>query len=318
MYRSSPGLRYCTTTLTQIVFLAGTVHLLSAINSTNSPKRHSNAVAAAEACQSALNEMGQSWKCATQSAEILRRLTVEWCGEGGGQGDQEHRGGLKRGRSIEDEASASMDLHRNLWDPSWGSIADPLPPLPHLPSQSTSAEPYVRTSSLLPPVQLLTSSATQVINLYDRMPSTSAPPLPTYHPPASFGRYQPPIPAPALTTTSTPSFTRYQPPQSSLPPSVDPAFAPMSSFSDYCSTNPFPFSGGGAETPSNDTMRIDPFASGDIFALLQGQDGFGALEMMPMGGWAGHGLGEGEGGEGMDERAEELPQWLKDLGMVGR
>jgi hypothetical protein len=162
MHRVSPGLRYSTITLTQLTFLAGTVHLLSAINSGDAPKRHATSLAASDSCQRALREMGQSWKCATQSAEILRRLTEEWCGTSatGADGRLGLGGGVKRARPEEEDEKAPMDLHRNLWDSSWGRLADMETPesLPRLPDLPTSTEgsqpPYVSGSSVLCSYQL--------------------------------------------------------------------------------------------------------------------------------------------------------------------
>lgn len=155
MHRVSPSLRYSTITLTQVAFLAGTVHLLSAINSgADAPKRFATSLAASEDCQRALREMGQSWKCATQSAEILRRLTEEWCGTSatGAEGRLGLGGGVKRARPEEEDEKAPMDLHRNLWDSSWGRLADmetpeSLPRLPDLPTHAESSQaPYVSCS----------------------------------------------------------------------------------------------------------------------------------------------------------------------------
>lgn len=165
MHRVSPGLRYSTITLTQVTFLAGTVHLLSAINSPDAPRRFATSLAASEDCQRALREMGQSWKCATQSAEILRRLTEEWCGRSA-TGAQEGLGGVKRARPDEEEhEKAPMDLHRNLWDSRWGRLVDmerpeSLPRLPDLPSQTESSQhaPYVSALPLSFSSKVLTYS----------------------------------------------------------------------------------------------------------------------------------------------------------------
>lgn len=116
MHRTSPGLKYSVITLTQVSFLAGTVHLLSAINSEHSaPKKAAIALAACVQCEEALDEM--VWKCAAQSAEILRRLRAEWCGKASPSGGSS---GLKRGRPADDDYEAPRDLHRSLWDSSWG------------------------------------------------------------------------------------------------------------------------------------------------------------------------------------------------------
>lgn len=118
MHRTSPGLKYSVITLTQVAFLAGTVHLLSAINAEQkAPKKAATALAACQACEKALDEM--TWKCAAQSAEILRRLRAEWCG-GGKSSSNGGLSGTKRGRPEEDEQEVPRDLHRSLWDSSWG------------------------------------------------------------------------------------------------------------------------------------------------------------------------------------------------------
>lgn len=82
------------------------------------------------------------------------------------------------------------------------------------------------------------------------------------------------------------SFSRYRPPTATLPPSVD------------IPVTPSPF-----DAPFSFSNTIDPFASQDVFSVLE--DGLGMLEM-PGGGWAG-----GPFAPTMDD---ELPQWLRELG----
>lgn len=62
-------------------FCAGTIHLGAAVglDASRAPAKASKSSKAASACVTALQEMGGSWKCATQSAEILDRLRSKWC-----------------------------------------------------------------------------------------------------------------------------------------------------------------------------------------------------------------------------------------------
>ncbi|KAK0457686.1 fungal-specific transcription factor domain-containing protein [Desarmillaria tabescens] len=83
LYRECPGLRYAPITLTQITFTAGTSHLLGAVTQGNgrTEKQTAASLEGAKTCLRALQEMGHSWQCATQSGEILSRLLVDWCPE---------------------------------------------------------------------------------------------------------------------------------------------------------------------------------------------------------------------------------------------
>lgn len=80
-YKNLYGLRYCPISMVQIVFATGTVFLLGAIHATTGLRvarealRH--AQSQAEICVQYLLEMGRSWECATNIAEILRRLMNE-------------------------------------------------------------------------------------------------------------------------------------------------------------------------------------------------------------------------------------------------
>jgi hypothetical protein len=75
LYRRCPGLRYSPITLNQIVFSAGTVHLLCATH--NSGRKAKTSVEAVQACISALEEMGDTLECAALSAKTLQGLLDE-------------------------------------------------------------------------------------------------------------------------------------------------------------------------------------------------------------------------------------------------
>ncbi|KAK0202944.1 fungal-specific transcription factor domain-containing protein [Desarmillaria ectypa] len=81
LYRECPGLRYAPITLTQITFTAGTSHLLGAVTQGNgrTEKQAIASLEGAKTCLRALQAMGRSWQCATQSGEILSQLLVDWC-----------------------------------------------------------------------------------------------------------------------------------------------------------------------------------------------------------------------------------------------
>ena len=84
LYRKMPGLRYAPISLTQMTFTAGTVHLLGAVNyqSKRSEKRFRTALAGANECVRALQEMGQTWQCATQTGHVLGNMIQNWCPQG--------------------------------------------------------------------------------------------------------------------------------------------------------------------------------------------------------------------------------------------
>jgi len=75
LYRKCPGLRYSPITLNQIVFSAGTVHLLCATH--NSGRKAKASVDAVVSCISALEEMGDTLDCAARSAKTLQGLLDE-------------------------------------------------------------------------------------------------------------------------------------------------------------------------------------------------------------------------------------------------
>jgi len=77
-WRSLYTLRYIPITIIQVVFAAGTIFILLAIQATSGLRvakeslRHY--LSQAELCVQYLNEMGQSWKCASDIADILKKL----------------------------------------------------------------------------------------------------------------------------------------------------------------------------------------------------------------------------------------------------
>lgn len=253
LHRASPGLRYAPITLTQVTFLAGSIHLLSAINSDPSiaPKRRSNALTAANECVQALEEMGQSWKCATQSAEILKRLIQEWVSDTGPGAGSTHVS-LKRTRPSEGEEGRSRDLHRSMWDSMGFTTIQPA---------ANSSELNVHPLPALP-------------NMSAGVSGASSP-----RPAPSFGRYQPPnvsLP-PAFSSMPSPQF---QDPSSSL------LFAPTPNFAGL---NEDPSVNWTDNAFTQDDLRIDPFASEDFRDVL---NVFGQEDMfMPFGTWhsGGHG-----------------------------
>jgi hypothetical protein len=60
--------------MTQFTFTAGTIHLLGAANG----KSLESDTASVKGCIAVLHSMGQTWKCASQSGDVLQRLLHEW------------------------------------------------------------------------------------------------------------------------------------------------------------------------------------------------------------------------------------------------
>lgn len=60
--------------MAQFLFTAGTIHLLVAAKS----KAVEPGPSAIKQCISALHSIGQTWKCASQSGDVLQRLLDEW------------------------------------------------------------------------------------------------------------------------------------------------------------------------------------------------------------------------------------------------
>ncbi|THV02241.1 hypothetical protein K435DRAFT_749764 [Dendrothele bispora CBS 962.96] len=77
-WRSSYTLRYIPITIIQTVFAAGTIFILLAIHATSglrvAKESLRNNLSQADLCVQYLNEMGQSWKCASDIADILKEL----------------------------------------------------------------------------------------------------------------------------------------------------------------------------------------------------------------------------------------------------
>ncbi|KAK4053695.1 hypothetical protein OIV83_001351 [Microbotryomycetes sp. JL201] len=327
MHRRLPsGLRYSTVTLTQISFLSGTVHVLSAINasSQNAPKKFDSAVSLARACVGHLDEMGQSWKCAQSSADILRRLIVEWCVLSDGDEDRLDGGssGVKRRRLTADNDDEPRDMYRKFWDKGRDDMED---------ANGVKRESVRLNMSDLPatfledvPVGSVTAAGLKPVGLYDacflsdRSPAQSAASL-------------------ASQATPIPTFTRYQPPSATLPPQFDPAFAPVSvpslASDSSAGTTPFSdaqgisfmFDGMATETTAsiNDAEtvlmdRVDPFATENLFAVFQGQDQWSSLGNMTI--WSSDAMkdftifgGPGNVDSGGSTLAGE-DAWLTDMG----
>lgn len=77
IHRRCPGLQYSTVQLSQIVFSAGTVHLLSARNAIKQSRKAKSSIENVQACIGALKEMGTTMKCSVTSAASLQRLLSE-------------------------------------------------------------------------------------------------------------------------------------------------------------------------------------------------------------------------------------------------
>lgn len=77
IHRRCPGLQYSTVQLSQIVFSAGTVHLLSARNAIKQSRKAKSSIENVQACIGALKEMGTTMKCSVTSAASLQRLLTE-------------------------------------------------------------------------------------------------------------------------------------------------------------------------------------------------------------------------------------------------
>ncbi|KAL1407380.1 hypothetical protein Q8F55_006802 [Vanrija albida] len=75
LYNRSLGLRYAPITFSQVIFTTGTVHLLSAIH--GKPRRRKAAFEAVQTCILALEDQGNTWKCAAASAHALRQLLID-------------------------------------------------------------------------------------------------------------------------------------------------------------------------------------------------------------------------------------------------
>ncbi|KAF9497538.1 hypothetical protein BDN71DRAFT_1387474, partial [Pleurotus eryngii] len=80
-WRSLYGLRYAPITLVQVIFSAGTVYLLSAVQATSGVRVASvslkHSLEHAELCIQYLSECGRSWECANKIGEILRSLLMK-------------------------------------------------------------------------------------------------------------------------------------------------------------------------------------------------------------------------------------------------
>nr|XP_018267202.1 uncharacterized protein I303_01187 [Kwoniella dejecticola CBS 10117]OBR89360.1 hypothetical protein I303_01187 [Kwoniella dejecticola CBS 10117] len=80
LYDRSVGLRYGPISMTQMVFTAGTIHLLDATSNSRSreSKKLSTSLTCVKMCIEALHKMGDGFLCSKHSAVILQRLMDEW------------------------------------------------------------------------------------------------------------------------------------------------------------------------------------------------------------------------------------------------
>ncbi|KAL0571833.1 hypothetical protein V5O48_010129 [Marasmius crinis-equi] len=122
LYRKCPGLRYAPISLTQMTFIAGTIHLLGAVSQENkrSEKRFRSALTGANDCVQALVEMGQTWQCGTQSGEVLENLIRDWCPSGSRDVPTPTSSGTATAVETPGQytGSSEMTLHDSLSDPS--------------------------------------------------------------------------------------------------------------------------------------------------------------------------------------------------------
>jgi hypothetical protein len=143
MYGRCPGLRYSPITLNQIVFSAGTVHLLCATNS--SGRKAKTSIEAVQQCITALEEMGDTLECAALSAQTL-------------QGLLEESGNHAPPPKLAPPASSAVDVEQLLKDPT---IADQLrklgwaPPVPVAPAPPSP-------SLLITPQSIITAAPVTV------------------------------------------------------------------------------------------------------------------------------------------------------------
>jgi hypothetical protein len=81
VYRKLYSLRYVPVTIIQVIFSAGTVSLLSAVHATSglrlAQRSLSDSIAQVQLCMQYLGEIGHSWNCANNIAEILDNLLRE-------------------------------------------------------------------------------------------------------------------------------------------------------------------------------------------------------------------------------------------------
>ncbi|KAF8646639.1 hypothetical protein AX16_007139 [Volvariella volvacea WC 439] len=107
-YRSLYGLRYIPISVVQVVFATGTVWLLVAVQATvgvrMAKEAFKRAYAQAQLCITYLEEMGRSWKCASDVADIFKQLMFEklkrWLDRGTLIGDADDNNPSKRSLSC--------------------------------------------------------------------------------------------------------------------------------------------------------------------------------------------------------------------------
>lgn len=77
LFDQAYGLRYAPVSLTQFTFTAGTIHLLGAANNLDCDN---GKITLVQDCISVLHSIGETWKCALQSGDVLQRLLHDCLG----------------------------------------------------------------------------------------------------------------------------------------------------------------------------------------------------------------------------------------------
>jgi hypothetical protein len=130
-WKSLYTLRYVPITFIQVVFSAGTIFLLSAIQATSRSRPIEDLLSQAEQCSRYLHDTGRSWHCANRVATILSSLLQEQLKPKLLRHASQNRRSQSpsKSRRGSDQAASSISLH----DPYEG-----LSPVSPLPDQSPS------------------------------------------------------------------------------------------------------------------------------------------------------------------------------------
>lgn len=130
--------------MTQFVFTAGTIHLLAAANS-NSLESDTASV---KRCITVLHSMGQTWKCASQSGDVLQRLLQEWNPKLASSDavpatamESNASGGVNIKEMLQRNPEIAQQLQRLGWAP---------PRLDTVQSSSSSSNPDLQTLPIAP------------------------------------------------------------------------------------------------------------------------------------------------------------------------
>ncbi|GAA5900029.1 uncharacterized protein JCM6883_006067 [Sporobolomyces salmoneus] len=180
LYEVSPGLRRAPVSLVQIAFAAGTTQLLACVNSNG--KKAQDAKESAMRCVAGLKEIGNAWRCGTQTAGILERLVNEWAPE-------------TSPTPIQNDASSSVaetpevpnpqlapDLVQTLVSMGW------VPPTQPPPATSSTSFPPPEAQPLLAsppmnPLSLQNGFASAFSQPFPQYPYTHPQQFPAFYPP---------------------------------------------------------------------------------------------------------------------------------------